>query len=342
MQNESILLLSTDLIFAGSFKTAGLGTLKANSLQCKFYIRTSVFKQVGVRTILKPKGAAHNTRKKVAIAIPASVVSDVPHLREKTSKVGLIGRAASIFRVDEIIVFSDNPKASQAREMNLITLLLSYMDTPQYLRKRLFKLEPQLRYAGILPPLRTAHHPLNRTVKQLKIGEFREGITLSTEKENTLADIGVEEPVVIVGNQLPSGRRVTLRVSRKTERLEVEPVSRDSVPAYWGYSVIEEECLGQALKSKSFDLKIATSRRGVWFSNIAERMSAEWKRAKAVLLAFGAPSQGLYEIAYNEGLDLESVVDFVVNTIPSQGTQTVRTEEAIIASLAVLNLLSHS
>jgi hypothetical protein len=32
-------------------------------------------------------------------------------------------------------------------------------------------------------------------------------------------------------------------------------------------------------------------------------------------------------------------VDFVVNTIPKQGTKTVRTEEAIFASLSLFNFL---
>jgi predicted SPOUT superfamily RNA methylase MTH1 len=31
-------------------------------------------------------------------------------------------------------------------------------------------------------------------------------------------------------------------------------------------------------------------------------------------------------------------VDFVVNTIPAQGTETVRTEEALLATLAILNV----
>ena len=103
------------------------------------------------------------SRKKLAIAVPASVISDTPHLREKTSKIGLIGRAAAVFRVDEIIVYPDNAeKGKQKNEANLIALLLSYLETPQYLRKRFFKLDPRLQYAGILPPLRTPHHPLNR------------------------------------------------------------------------------------------------------------------------------------------------------------------------------------
>ena len=40
----------------------------------------------------------------------------------------------------------------------------------------------------------------------------------------------------------------------------------------------------------------------------------------------------------DEGLDLDVLVDFVVNMVPEQGTATVRTEEALFASLAVLNV----
>jgi len=54
-------------------------------------------------------------------------------------------------------------------------------------------------------------------------------------------------------------------------------------------------------------------------------------------VAFGAPSRGLYEIAEEEGAKLEAIVDFVVNTIPEQGTATVRTEEALLATLAIFN-----
>jgi predicted SPOUT superfamily RNA methylase MTH1 len=289
------------------------------------------------KAILKPKGGRWDLQRKVAIAIPASVVSDVPHLREKTAKVGLIGRAAAIFRINEVIVFSDNPQQNQTRELNLVTLLLSYMETPQYLRRRLFKLEPELRYAGILPPLRTAHHPLNRMASQLKEGEFREGVTLSTGNEGTLADIGVERPVIIPGNRLALGNRVTLKIMRTGRRVEAELASREDALDYWGYSVTAAKTLGRVLKSDRFDLMIATSKYGVRFSDAVEEISAKWKRSRSILVAFGAPNQGLLEIARSESFDLESTFDFVINSVPSQGTETVRTEEALIASLAILN-----
>jgi len=83
-------------------------------------------------------------KKKLSIAIPASTISDTPHLREKTAKIGLIGRAAAIFRVNEIIVYPDNPKVDQSRDLDFIALLLNYWLTAQYLRYLLFKLEADL------------------------------------------------------------------------------------------------------------------------------------------------------------------------------------------------------
>jgi len=278
-------------------------------------------------------------RKKLSIAIPASVISDTPHLREKTSKIGLVGRAAAIFRIGEIIIYPDNPKVNQTADMDLIATLLAYMETPQYLRKRLFKLRPELQYAGILPPLRTPHHPLNRRMKNLKVGEYREGATLSRTKEGTLIDIGVEQPALILNKQLPMEKRFTVKITKVEKRVEVELANRDEIPTYWGYVVIvERHSLGRLVRSTEFDLAVATSKRGIPFANVIEEIAEKWKKASTILVAFGAPSQGLYEIVKNEGFNLDDVVDFVVNTVPTQGTETIRTEEALFASLAILNM----
>jgi hypothetical protein len=276
--------------------------------------------------------------KRLSIAIPASVVSDTPHLREKTSKIGLIGRASAIFRVNEIIIYPDNPKANQKSETDLIATLLAYIETPQYLRKRLFKLKSELHYAGILPPLRTPHHPLDRRMKDLKVGEYREGVTLFKSEEGALVDVGVEKPVLLPNRQLPMGMRVTVKIMGIDRLFEAELANRDDVHQYWGYDVtIERQPFGKMVKSRGFDLIVATSKFGVRFIDVADEIAKKWKTAETVLVAFGAPSQGLHEIAKCEGLDLNAIADFTVNMIPFQGTETVRTEEALVASLAILN-----
>jgi predicted SPOUT superfamily RNA methylase MTH1 len=278
-------------------------------------------------------------KKKLAIAIPASVISDTPHLREKTSKIGLIGRAAAIFRVDEIIVYSDNIKVNQGREIDLIATLLAYMETPQYLRKRLFKLEPRLQFAGILSPLRTPHHPLNKKARNLKVGEYREGIVVSKTKESALVDVGVEHLALLRGKQFDVGKRLTLRIAKVGEQIEVQTANRDEVPFYWGYAVsAEKRSFSKLVENGKFDLTVATSKFGTRFADVAEKIGDRWKKASSILVSFGAPTRGLFEIARDEGANLNDIVDFVVNTLPEQGTETVRTEEAVFASLSILNM----
>lgn len=278
-------------------------------------------------------------KKRLVIAIPASVISDTPHLREKTAKVGLIGRAAAIFRADEIVVYRDSQRERQTADLDLVAALLSYIETPQYLRKRLFKLEPQLRYAGILPPLRTPNHLVSGKAEDLKVGEYREGVVVSKVKKGLLVDIGVGQPALLRGKQQRIGERLTLQVMKVEGRVEVEAANRTEVPDYWGYMVTVERCsLRYAVEYVKADLKLATSKKGSKFADIANKLSRNWRRANSVLVVFGSPVRGLYDIAVDEGCRLEDVFGFVVNTVPGQGTETVRTEEAVLASLAVLNV----
>jgi predicted SPOUT superfamily RNA methylase MTH1 len=279
---------------------------------------------------------------KLTIAVPASIVSDIPHLREKTLKIGFIGRAAAIFRVNEIIVFPDNLDTNQTRDGKLIFTLLSYLETPQYLRKHLFKIKPELRYAGILPPLRTPHHPLEKRARKLKMGEHREGVVVSVIESGSLVDIGVEQPVLIPDTKLPVNKRVTIKITKAGKQPRVTLANREKIEAYWGYTVTQSKVsLGQLAKKDAYDLVIATSRIGTPLTRIADELAEKWKKSGNIMVAFGAPTQGLQEIVAQEKLSLEEVANFTVNTIPDQGTETVRTEEALYATLALLNIVGN-
>ena len=274
------------------------------------------------------------------MAIPASLVFDIPHLREKTLRVGMVGRAAAIFGVDEIIIFSDVPERNQNREFNLIASILSYMETPQYLRKQLFKIKPELRFAGVLPPLRTPHHPLQNRVKDLVDGEYREGAVIAHTQDGTLVDVGVERHALIRNKKMQINTRVTVRI-RKTKRLlGADVVNRSEIAEYWGYKVTRSRLtFGKLLKKNAFDLVIATSKYGKPFVDISEELTNRWKASRKILVAFGAPTRGLYEIAKQENLNLDNVADFVINTIPNQNVETVRTEEALLVTLGILNYM---
>jgi len=277
---------------------------------------------------------------KLSVAIPASFVSDVPHLREKTFRTGLVGRAAAIFRVDEVMVYPDFPQTDQRRDTSLIATVLAYMETPQYLRKRLFKIQPELKYAGVLPPLRTPHHPLANRVEDLKVGEFREGVVVSYSKEGSQVDVGVEHPALVADIKLKTNTRVTVKITELGKHPKAVLANPREIKAYWGFKVnVSNVPFGRLVKNGRFDLVVATSRRGKPLEAVVDELAKSWKQSSRTLVAFGAPTQGLYEIAAHERLRLEDLARFVVNTIPKQGTETVRTEEALYASLALFNML---
>jgi methyltransferase len=276
-------------------------------------------------------------KKCLSIAIPASVIADTPHIREKTSKIGLIGRAAAIFQVNEIIVYLDKPGTDQNQDLDLMELLLTYMETPQYLRKRLFPLSPDLQYAGILPPLRTPHHPLTGKARDLEVGSYREGVAVSKEKNGTLIDIGSEKPAFLP-SQVPLDKRLTVKIVKITDCVEVKTANRDEIDQYWGFTVSLEQSLNRLIESPDFDLRVGTSKLAARFQEVSQKLGVKWNQANDILILFGSPARGLHEIAKEEGFDLSSKLDFVLNTVPNQGTETVRTEEALFATLAILNI----
>lgn len=270
------------------------------------------------------------------MAVPSSLVSEIPHLREKTAVIGHIGRAAAIFRVDDIYIYPDG-----SNEAQLIRLILSYMETPQYLRRRLFSRRLELRYVGVLPPLRTPHHPLESRAAKLRREEFREGVVLAEAGGEFHVDVGVEMPLRATGRAPSIGSRATVRVTETQPGLRGRFVGRGEVDLYWGYGVhVSGRSLGKLALSGEFDLTLATSRLGPPYPRIEGQLRARWDEGRSVLVAFGSPRRGLKEILAGDGLTMEEVFHLVVNTIPQQGCETVRTEEAVYATLAILNLAS--
>jgi len=260
----------------------------------------------------------------------------VPHLREKTGVIGQVGRAAAIFRVDGIHIYPDG-----SGEAQLIRLILSYMETPQYLRRRLYGKRPELRYVGVLPPLRTPHHPLERRAARLRQGELREGVVLAEGDGDFLVEVGVDRPLRATGRAPSVGGRATVRVTEVQPVLRGRFVRRGEVDHYWGYDThISRRSLGMLALSGEFDLTVATSRHGQPLPMVEDQLRARWAEARSVLVAFGAPRSGIGNILAREGLALEEAFHFTVNAIPGQGSETVRTEEAVYATLAILNLLS--
>ena len=275
---------------------------------------------------------------RLSVALPASFTKDIPHLREKTGRAGLIARSLAIFRVDEVVIFSDETGGSSESEGRLFEKLLAYQETPQYLRKARFKQDPDLQFSGILPPLRMPSHP---SVAEPRIGEIREGLVTKSGLPS-IVNAGFKASVE-VSSKLRLFERVTIRLVRISPQLQGELVEPTRLPIYWGFKVTRTNLtLGRLIRSRNQDLTISTSRRGKVVREVLNDLTLRWKSSRRPLIVFGSPSQGVPEILAKEGPDFEKMVDFNLNMIPNQGVETVRTEEAVLATMSILNLLEET
>jgi predicted SPOUT superfamily RNA methylase MTH1 len=278
----------------------------------------------------------------LTVAIPSSFLDVYSNKAQKTQQIGRIARAAAIFQVDEILVYLDRRNGKQLGNQKFIIKVLEYVETPQYLRKHLFGKIPELQYAGLLPPLRTPHHPLEKRRKALKDGEIREGYAFVDGKK-TVIDIGVEVPLPLLDSHsgaLPT--RMTVKVTQtKPGEVVARPVASPWPLIYWGYTVIgAESLLGEFLTtSSSYDFVIALSRKGVPIHKKGDLLQREWQEAKRLVLLFGSHKEGLSEILKREGYQLSSVVNHTINLLAFQGVATVRTEEAVGIGLASFRLI---
>jgi len=274
-------------------------------------------------------------RRSLTVALPGSLTRDIPHLREKTARIGLIGRSLAIFQVDRAIIYRDESSQKGIVEAALLEKILRFQETPQYLRKHLFKLEPDLQFTGILPPLRIPSHPDRVDPSP---GQIREAVVISSGSMSK-ADAGYSQPITI-RTRLPMKRRITVRISQTRPNLEGELVEADESRIYWGFRVNREDVtLAELVKRKDQDLTISTSRKGQDIRELMKEFKPKWAESKHPLVLFGSPDKGVPEILAESDTRVEDVAEFNMNTIPEQGVETVRTEEALMASLAVLNIL---
>ena len=272
------------------------------------------------------------------MALPASMISDTPHLREKTAKLGSIARSCSIFGVNQIIIYRDEPSKNQDQELQLCAEILQFLETPQYLRKRLFSVGPVLRFVGILPPLQIPSHNVPRRIQDCSIGDIREGVVAARSGPILKLDVGLGSLIECPGT-LSLGTRVTVKL-RSTGELAGELVDRTKISIYWGYQVrAQKTALGTILEKEKYDLRIGTSRYGQQLKDVWSKLSVLSDEGNAVMIAFGSPRAGLREILQREGRNPEDVFDLYLNTVPNQETLTVRTEEAVALTLSAVNVM---
>ncbi|RAL06442.1 DUF171-domain-containing protein [Aspergillus ibericus CBS 121593] len=283
--------------------------------------------------IFTPKGGRSHT---LSVAIPGSIIANAHSIEQKTLLVGIIARALAVFCVDEVIVFDDengtsyfydheeydsSPAARTSEQLDgnasspksctaysdpshFLTHVLSYLETPPYLRKHLFPIHPNLRTAGLLPSLDMPHH-----LRANEWCDFREGIVTSSpdryadrsrqsarnatqmskdyhsprhnsptnSAHATIVDTGLSHTTTLPNIHLPEHARVTVRFPQHGSAYAeaVHPSTpRAEAGYYWGYYVRRCRSLSTVFTECPFDggydLSFGTSERGVPVSTVLE------------------------------------------------------------------------
>ena len=234
-------------------------------------------------------------------------------------------------------------------------------------------MHPDLRYAGLMPPLDLPHH-----LRREDTSRYREGVVVERycpdephskkkdhqQQEEWTVDVG--STLVYIRSPTSAGLGSNVRVTvempaRQEDYARVvsprEPVRQGGV--YWGYSVRLCDSLSQVLSTtppwskdgEEYDLVIGTSERGASLtsllqSHLSSSTSSSTSKGgippfRHALLLFGGLS-GL-EVAVESDrmipLDADNahqLFDLWLNVAEDQGSRTIRTEEAVLIALARL------
>lgn len=285
----------------------------------------------------------------ISIAVPGSILENAQSPELRTYVAGQIARAACIFQVDEIIIFDDGQTKRKTGRIEPIDIrpccaqlarILQYLECPQYLRKFLFPVHKDLSYVGILNPLDAPHH-----LRAQDNFKYREGIITNKpvkEGRGSKVNVGLLKDVE-VDKLLTPGRRCTVELlsqenNKKLKGIVVSPSTpRRAMGIYWGYSVRIAKSLAEVF-SKSpykngYDYSIGTSDKGDTIDNFNS------PKFEHLLIVFGGLAGLEVALENDEVLPVNEpqlLFDFYINTVPNQGSRTIRTEEAILVSLTAL------
>jgi predicted SPOUT superfamily RNA methylase MTH1 len=279
-----------------------------------------------------------NNKIKFDIAIPDSFLYGIKSEIDSTLKIFQLARALSIFRVENIHIFHDRIINPLSSEVDLIITLLEYLDTPQYLRKKIYPKLDSLKYVGKLHPIRSPHHKDKKPLNSIINGEVRVGI-LEKKGDTFYADVGLESQIKYLGKIKQTGKKINVKLDRKNNYLYAFDIDEHNIDEiYWGYKVSYFNSLYDILKRYKKLNIILTSKNSEYFKPESQ-FSNQLRDCKnintSILIVFGSPKFGLKEILNKERLDISKYHSF--NFFPFQGTQTIRLEESIFGVLSILN-----
>ena len=283
----------------------------------------------------------------LSILIPSSIVDNAQSKELRTYLIGELARTIGIFKISEIIIFHDKLKDNSRDYINYFIKNLQYLETPQYLRKTLFPMSEDLKLSGLMNPLESQHH-----LRKDEWSPYREGCVLDrpVNGEYSWVNIGLNKDCKI-DQKLPPKTRVTVKLNEKNFNDKLKyytgtPVSM-SEPflkngTYWGYVVrvceTYKDVFNDSIYEEGYDFIIGTSDKG---ENYRTANFEKKKDFKHCLIIFGGISgiEGMMIDDEHNNINSKNIsknFDLYLNTCMNQGLRTIRTEEAILISLAVI------
>jgi predicted SPOUT superfamily RNA methylase MTH1 len=194
-----------------------------------------------------------------------------------------------------------------------------------------------------LNPLDSQHH-LRITNEFL----YREGIVTNKQHpKGSFVNVGLLNDI-LVDKQLPEGLRVTVKIPQesdlKSKKLKGKIVSpsepRQRTGIYWGYNVRIANSISQVFSQSpyedGYDITIGTSDKGESVYSV-ESKSLKFKH---MLIVFGGLLGLENAVENDENLTVDDpslLFDKYFNVVPQQGSRTIRTEEAVLITLAALS-----
>ena len=283
----------------------------------------------------------------LSILIPSSIVDNAQSKELRTYLIGELARTIGIFKISEVIIFHDKLKDNSKDYINYFIKNLQYLETPQYLRKTLFPMSEDLKLSGLMNPLESQHH-----LRKDEWSPYREGCVLDrpVNGEYSWVNIGLNKDCKI-DQKLPPKTRVTVKLNENNFNNKLKyytgtPVSM-SEPflkngTYWGYVVrvceTYKDIFKDSIYEEGYDFVIGTSDKG---ENYKKANFYKKKDFKHCLIIFGGISgiEGMMIDDEHNNINSNNIsksFDLYLNTCMNQGLRTIRTEEAILISLAVI------
>lgn len=254
------------------------------------------------------------------LLIPSTFTGEKRDIKIRNFLISQIARAAVTFGINEIGIYYDpDPKFDSHGLGRYLVKVLKYLNTPPYLRKIAFPLDKDLEQIGASLPIKAKYH--------IDKSRYSYVYVLKKEKSKYLVTDGSSEFEV----ECDKDYKNKILIYDKQKKSFVEKYETE---IYFGYEVFYYnkpiENLLEKLKKEGF-LLIGTSKLGDDIRKVNIRKNDK------IAIAFGSFARGFEDI-WKE--DFRKKFDYVINVVPDQIIETIRTEEAIFYTLSVLRYKS--